>query len=427
MEATSVPGGAHLRVELGGEAVALHRGERTIVLRPVERAEIDIVGPVLRDLHGRAIHTDQALLLRARWPRADVGGEEPIEAAHEVLVEVAGQALPAVPVSEGGMPEEVIEVGPRLRGSASVLRRVVFKLVRRGERRALARAAGFVWVGLQPPLHSAFAGRRPANLVAFGCAHLDLREDRVALPADIPYAAARLMVDDVDGRGRRETFEFAYPGTLAMLRWIDRDGVRREQILDKAAIVVIRPGDARLLEVSAPDPAATLIVGTKAHPRAFANRARVGIPLTTVAEACRGGADRLVVRGADRSEIALARFTVPCDVDPWVESSESARDERSLLLGFREPLDQLRVRARDLWHGRPTTIELGPDGLCRRAPTGITLRLQPDYSGPGSRARLIAELQDWPDGLWLCELDARLGDDLRWHPLCNTAVTPLLG
>jgi hypothetical protein len=276
-----------------------------------------------------------------------------------------------------------------------------------------------VWVGLQPPLQPVFAGRRPANLVPSGCAHLDIREDRVALPADIPYAAARLVVDDVDGRGRRETFEFAYPGTLAMLRWIDRDGVCREQILDKNAIVVIRPGDARLLEVSAQDPGSTLIVSAEVRPRAFADRARVGIPLATVAEACRGGADRLVVRGADGSEIALARFTVPYDVDPWVESSEPARDERSLLLGFREPLDQLRLCARDLWHGRTTTIELAPDGLCRRAPNGITLRLQPDHSGPGSLARLVAEFQDWPDGLWLCELDARLGDDLRWQPLCN--------
>jgi hypothetical protein len=45
--------------------------------------------------------------------------------------------------------------------------------------------------------------------------------------------------------------------------------------------------------------------------------------------------------------------------------------------------------------------------------------VQPDHSGPGSRARLVAELQDWPAGFWLCELDARLGDDVRWQPLGN--------
>jgi hypothetical protein len=126
-----------------------------------------------------------------------------------------------------------------------------------------------------------------------------------------------------------------------------------------------------------------------------------------------------VVRGADGSEIALARFTVPCDVDPWIESNEPARNERSLLLGFREPLDQLRVCARDLWHGRTTTIDLAPDGMSRRASNGIVLRLQPDHSRPGRGAQLVAELQDWPAGLWLCELDARLGDDLRWQPLSN--------
>jgi hypothetical protein len=360
------------------------------------------------------------LCLRVRWPRADVGGEEPVKATHEVLIEVAGQESAAVPISDGATPEAVIEVGSRLRSSASMLRRVIFKLVRRGERRALARAAGLVWVGLQPPLQPAFVGGCPVNLVASACAHLDLRDDRVAVRADMPYAAARLVVDDVDGRSQRETFEFAYPGTLAMLRWIHRDGVRREQILEKGAIVVIRPGDPRLLEVSAPDRRATLVVGAEMRAGAFADRTRVGIPLATVAEACRGGADRLVVRGADGSEIALARFTVPCDVDPWVEGSEPARDARSLLLGFREPLEQLRVCARDLWHGRSTTIELYRDRLCRHAPNGVTLRLEPDHSGPGNRARLVAELQDWPAGLWLCELDARIGDDLRWQPLCNS-------
>lgn len=436
LEAICVPGGWHLQVELRDEPITLLRGGRCITLVAIQRPDIELLGPVLRDLHGRSIYADQAVYVRIRWPQAEnqeetsASDEEAaiaslersrqlVRETYEVLVEIAGKTLPPLPVSHRTDEEVALDLGPHLDGMEPVLRRVVLKLVRRGERRPLARTAAFVWVGLRPSDQSPFVGRRPANLSAVACANLDINEHRVALRADRPYAAARLVVDDVDGSGRREVFEFAYPGVLAVLRWLDSEGARREQILERDDVVALRPGDTRLLEVTSPDPGATLIVGSDVRPGTFRYRPRVGIPLTTVADACRGGADRLTIRGSDGIDLPLARFTVPCEVRRWVETMDRSRGERVLLLGFGEPLDRLRIRGRDLWHDQGAAFELAPDGLRQRAASGITFRLQPDHSGPGSSVRLVTDLHDWPERLWLFDLDARLGADSRWQALSN--------
>lgn len=436
LEPDRAPGGWHLRIEVGEEAVALRRGDRSAILSPVRRPELELHGRVIRDLHGRPIYADQGVSVRVIWPIAEEGQDESdlhgdaadtspvgfhrlIDGTHELLVEIPDKELPPLPIDLGPTGEAVLDLGRHLIGIGPVLRRVVLKLVRRGERRPLARTAAFLWFGLERSDGRRFAGRRPTNLSVGGCLNLDLDKGRVALRADQPYATARLVVDDVDGKGRRELFEFAYPGLLAVLRWLDADGVWREEVLERDGVVALRPGDSRLLEVSSPDSRATLVVGVDVRAGAFAHRPRVGIPLATVAEACRGGADRLAVRGSDGLEVTLARFTVPCEVTCWVETHDSMRAERALLLGFREPLDRLRIRARDIWQERTATLELMPDGLRRGDGSGIALRLESDHSGPESRVRLIAELHHWLPGLWLCELEAQLGTDIRWQALSN--------
>ena len=348
------------------------------------------------------------------------GSTQRIEAAHELLVEIPKQELLRLPIDHSPARRAVLDLGRHLAGIEPVLRRVVLKLVRRGERRSLARTAAFVWVGFERSDGRRFVGQRPVNLSAAACLHLDINDDRVALPIDRSYATARLAVDDVDGKARREVFEFAYPGLGAVLRWLDADGARREQVLERDAVVALRPGDARLLEVSSPDPGAILLVGAEVHPQAFANRSRIGIPLATVADACRGGADQLAIRGADGTEITLARFTVPCEVVRWTENFDRLRRERSLLLGFHEPVQQLRVRVRDLWGGTKAELVLEADALRRRVITnGMSLRLEQDVGGPLHGERLVIELDDWPSGLWLMDLDAQLGQGGRWQALVN--------
>ena len=137
-----------------------------------------------------------------------------------------------------------------------MLRRVVLKLVRTGERRPIARTAAFVWVGLESG--GGFSGRPPRNLVPAACAHLAIDERRVALRSDQPYASARLAVDDPEIAGRRHVFEFAYPGLIASLRWFDGEGRQHEEVLERDAIVTLKPGDTRLLDVTSPDQRAVL-------------------------------------------------------------------------------------------------------------------------------------------------------------------------
>ena len=337
LEATGVPGGWHLRIELGEEVLTLLRGSRSITLAAIQRPELELLGPVVCDLHGRMIYGGRNLSVRVIWPRAEeepalgdvdeepaearvVGLNRPIEPTHELLIEVPNKEMPALPIDHEPGDGAALNLGRHFAGIEPVLRRVVLKLVRRGERRSLARTAAFVWIGLERSDGRRFVGQRPANLSAAACLHLHINDGRVALPADKSYATARLVVDDVDGRAQREAFEFAYPGSVAVLRWLDADGVRREQVLERDAVVALRPGDARLLEVSSPDPGATLLIGAKVLPRAFVQRSRIGIPLATVADSCRGGADQLALRGADGTEITLARFTVTCELVRWTEN-----------------------------------------------------------------------------------------------------------
>jgi hypothetical protein len=442
VETSSVPGGWHLRIEIGGEVLTLLRGSRSVNLAAVQRPELELLGSALRDLHGRAIYGDRDLGVRIVWPQteqyvSDVDEEpsnarlhglnSPSEPTHELLVEIPGKQPMPLPIERSPGGRAVIDLGRHLGGIEPTVRRLVLKLVRRGERRSLARTAAFVWIGLERLDGRRFAGRRPANLSLAECLHLDIRKDWVALPTEGSYATARLVVDDIDGKTRREAFEFAYPGLLAILRWLDPNGVRREQVLERDAVIALRPGDTRLLEVSSPDCGATLLIGAEVRPYAFGHRPRVGIPLPTVADACRGGADLVAVRGTDGIEITLARFTIPCDVTRWVESTDSSSGDRVLFLGFHEPLDRMRVRARDLWHDRTATLELVPDGLRRRDAAGIALRLGVDPSGPEHRARLVAELHEWPQGLWLCELEARLGTDPRCRRFATFAGIPSPG
>ena len=133
-----------------------------------------------------------------------------------------------------------------------MLRRLVLKLVRSGERRPIARAATYVWIGLERVDSVWFVGKPPLNLVPTACANLAIDRRRVAL----------------------------------------------------------RPGDARLLDATSPDPRAVLRVGATVQAGAFADRPRLTVPLASVIESCKGGADRLAVQGGDGSEVLLARFTV---------------------------------------------------------------------------------------------------------------------
>jgi hypothetical protein len=292
-----------------------------------------------------------------------------------------------------------------------MLRRLVLKLVRSGERRPIARAATYVWIGLERVDSVWFVGKPPLNLVPTACANLAIDRRRVALRADQRYARARLTVDDADIAGRQHIFEFVYPGVIASLRWFDTEGRQHEEVLDSDAIVALCPGDARLLDITSPDPRAVLRVGATVQAGAFADRPRLTVPLASVIESCKCGADRLAVQGGDGSEVLLARFTVPCEVALWAQSLDPVGEERSLLLGFREPLQRLRVRARDLCGGTKAELVLETDALRHHAlPDGMSLRLERDFGDACRSVRLIIELADWPSDLWLMDLDAQLGE-----------------
>lgn len=409
-----------IRFGIADASVEFGRGALQAILAPVQRPALELSGTSIRDLHGTMVFADRGLRARVAWPDGTGTSQETREQGYELIVAGGGPSIERLALPETTDSACVLEVDPHFEGSPPMLRRVALKLVRSGERRPIARAAAYVWIGLERVDGVWFVGKPPLNLVPLACANLAIDGRRVALRADQRYARARLAVDDADIAGRQHIFEFVYPGVIASLRWFDAEGRQHEDVLDRDAIVALRPGDARLLDVTSPDPRAVLRVGAKVQAGAFAGRPRLTMPLASVMEACQGGADRLAVQGGDGSEVLLARFTVPCEVARWAQSLDPLREERSLLLGFREPLQRLRVRARDLWDGTKAELVLEADALRQHAlADGMSLRLERDFGDAHNSVRLIIELADWPSGLWLMDLDAQLGETGRWQALVN--------
>jgi hypothetical protein len=64
IEASGVPGGCHLRIEIGEEPLTLLRGSRSITLAAVQRPELKLLGPSVCDLPGRTIYGDRGLSVR---------------------------------------------------------------------------------------------------------------------------------------------------------------------------------------------------------------------------------------------------------------------------------------------------------------------------------------------------------------------------
>ena len=420
VEAASVGSLWSIRFGIADASVAFGRGALRAILAPLQRPALELSGTSIRDLHGTTVFADRGLRARVTWPDGTGTSQEKHEQGYELIVTGGGQTIERLALPETIESACVLDVGPYFEGSPPILRRVVLKLVRSGERRPIARTVAYVWIGLERVDGVGFLGKPPLNLMPTTCANLAIDGRRVALRTDRRYARARLAVYDADIAGRQHVFEFAYPGVIACLRWFDAEGRQHEEVLDQDAIVALRPGDGRLLDVTSPDPRAVLRIGATARTGAFVDRPRLTVPLASVLEACQGGADRLAVEGGDGLEVLLARFTVPCEVARWAQSHDRVREERSLLLGFREPLQQLRVRARDLWGGAKAEIVLEADALRHHAlADGMSLRLERDFGDAQHSVRLIIEQSSWPSGLWLMDLDAQLGETGRWQAIAN--------
>ena len=93
IEASAVPGGYHLRIEIGEWPLKLLRGSRSITLAAVQQPELKLLGPGVCDLHGRTIYGERGLSVRVIWPQIE--DEHDLSEVEEEPAEASGRIEPA--------------------------------------------------------------------------------------------------------------------------------------------------------------------------------------------------------------------------------------------------------------------------------------------------------------------------------------------
>lgn len=414
-EPAAAPGLFALALDLGDEPLRLGGGAATLDVAPIQRPEIRLRGGTLPELDGRSVHLAQGLAACVRWPdrpRDGVPGGYALRFATPAGEQEIAIADPTA---------ADVDLGPWLAELPPRLTALRLTLVRRGEQRALARAAGLVWVGITGFDGRRFHGRSPLNLDPAASVGLVDGGDGLAIAADPMLAAARLAFLDTDGRGRDETLAFAKPGMSARLIGVDAEGRRRPEPLPPGSSVVVRPGDTRLLEITCSDPGARLLLGSRDHGTRFASRPAISRPLTAIAEACRGTAAKVSLVGSEGVELEVARLVVPMEMIAWRRAHDRSRQEVTLHLGLGERVESLEVEARELWGGQESfRLRLAPDERRRVADgTGIAMRLRTELGVPHPAVDLTLELATWPSGLWLLGLEVRTEAEGGWRRPTN--------
>lgn len=390
-------------IELGREPSTLRRGALAVELAPRARPRIvPSAAPALVALGGETIHAGPDLEVHVEHPAHEgVNG-------YELRVEVDA-------VEQGRLPlhfdagAATADLAPVLKTVPARLLRCRLGLVRKGERRALARASLLVWNHLEAVEDGRFRGPPPENL--------DRRESRpvvvdaagVALARDQRYLEAVLVF--ALGEGRLE-LRLPAPDPVALVERREPGGRPLVQLLEPTEPIVVQPGDPRMLEIRCPDPAAELRLGSRWIRGAFRRGPAFRCALLAAGEHCRTAEPTLAVRLASGTELPLGRLTVATEALEWRALREPVDGPvEALAFRLREPVGLSWLGAEDLVSGRRAELELAPDGLDRTEPaTGLVARLRQDSGREPYAFRLELPRSSLPDGLWLLRLEVSESD-----------------
>jgi hypothetical protein len=390
-------------IGLGSEPVTLRRGALAVELAPEARPRIvPTVLPAFVALGGEVVHAGPELEVRVEHPSHD--GVE----SYVLRVEVDAVEQGWVPLhfEEGAA---TTDLAPVLRTLPARLLRCRLGLVRKGERRALARARLLVWNHLEAVDNGRFRGPPPENL--------DRRESRpvvvdaagVALVRDQRYLDAVLVFTVGE-----ERLELRLPARdpVALVERREPGGHLLVQLLEPAEPIVVQPGDPRMLEIRCPDPAAELRLGSRLIHGAFRHSPAFRCALLAAAEHCRTAEPVLAVRLSSGIELPLGRLTVATEALEWRALREPLGGPvEALAFRLREPVGALWLDAEELFAGRRAELELAPDGLDRTEPgTGLVARLHQDPGREPYAYRLELPRKDLPGGLWLLRFEVSESD-----------------
>lgn len=383
-----------------GQEQTLQRGTAGIRIEPLGRTHIELPDPAFVAVSGEAVFSGPHLEPAVVHPGSTR------EQRYELSVDGDGRELGRVGiVLENGRGEA--DLAPALGALGPRLARCRIALVRAGERRALARTSLLLWNGLQRVEDGRFVGPVPTNLDRASSREIVVGPEGITLRRDRPYAMALLVFDKLGDRGAKLSLGVPPVDPVALLETRDERGQRVEHIVDPKQPIVVRPGDARMLEIRCPNAAAALRIGRNRFERPFRGRPVYRLPLVAAAEGCAGADSTIEVTLPSGSSWLLAKLTVPSEVLGW-SAEGSVGTATALAFRLREPVSALRLRADELLRGHGAEIELVPDDLSRReGRTGLTGRLAVDPGRMPYAFRLQLVRETLPAGLWLLRFECR--------------------
>jgi hypothetical protein len=297
--------------------------------------------------------------------------------------------------------------------------RLILRVVRAGEQRAVARTTALVWCGLDRVVAGRkFQGSVPENFSRDLSTHIIVGDDGLSLARDIPCATATAVFADIDGHGSNQTVVIPQPEPYALIEWIGEDGARQHKPLRNGETIIVAPGSERSLLVFCPDSTASLRVGSREEPRAFARAPRRRLPLAALNDLCQGEASAVSLVQREPYELTLLGFPIArlCTPSRWRFFPQGMAFR--LDLAFERPVAALRLGGEDILTGRPVHLELAPDGLnIRDDALQAMARFEQRHDAAGHGYQLAIDRNAWPDGAWLLSLDVRFEGNGRWQGL----------
>lgn len=396
-----------------GELLRLQRGPAEVTIQARARPTLALTGQAFRGIGGNELHASTGLVLRGRIPvELLADGEATPLVAVLSAPDVEAVEQPVAPSAEGTFE---LDLEPVFQTWTPGLIRLRIELRRAGLRRAMARLATWLWVGLtEIEDRSRFQCRAlPANLDLNVCDNV--RRDEVHDILTYRSDAKRFfrLVFAVDS-GRSVRFTAAVPGVFMVLKRF-LDGRVEEQPLRKGAVQALRGDSREVLEIHATQ-GGVLRLGRlrqEISPRTGMRR----LHLSTLAEYLEPGVNRLSIERPSGIQESLLQLVTPHRV--LAMSSRENGGVFQVQLDLPAVADAIRCTACDLLTGQELALDLVCNDTAARLDRSAYGWLTCGERQTDGRCRhtLDFPLERWSTGVWLLQVEARLNG--HWGSLVN--------
>ncbi|NEV62344.1 hypothetical protein [Thiorhodococcus minor] len=396
-----------------GEQLKFQRGPAQVTILARSRPTLALKGQAFRGIGGNELYATTGITLRGQVP-LELFADDP--AALVVALSAPGREetleLPIEP-SPGG--ELKLDLEPVFESWTPGLVRLRVELRRSGLRRAMARLATWLWVGLtriEDRSHF-YCTALPRNLDAEASDNLARDEGRCILTYRSDAKRFFRLVFAV-GSERVVQFTAAVPGAFMVLKRF-REGKVEEQALRKGGVLALRSDSREVLEVYSTQGGCLRLgrMHQEISPRAGLRR----LHLSTLAEYLEPGINRLSIEHPSGFLEPLLQLVTPHRV--LAMSSREEGGTFRIQLDLPTTADALRCAAHDILTGQELALDLvcnDTSARLDRSARGWLTCGERQVSGQ-FRHTLEFPLERWDTGAWLLQVEARLNG--HWGSLVN--------